>query len=292
LTAVMLGELLIEAGLPAELLAVLHDASGEAAQMLLAEPRIGFYTFTGSTRVGRIIQQAAGLRRTQLELGSIASTIICQDADLDTALPKVVNAAFRKAGQVCTSVQRIYIHRAIWADAIERLSALTSAMTAGDPRAAATRVGPMISIAAADRVARLLDEAVDGGAAIRVGGKRASAVFSPTLVTGTSPGMAIVEQEVFGPILSAVPFESLDEAFDATNATPYGLAIGLFTRDLATALAAARRLRFGAVHINETSSARADAMPFGGVKDSGFGREGPGFAIREYTEDRLITIRA
>jgi succinate-semialdehyde dehydrogenase/glutarate-semialdehyde dehydrogenase len=291
LTALMLAELLIEAGLPADLIAVLNDSAGEAAQALLADQRIGFYTFTGSTRVGRIIQNAAGLRRTQLELGSIASTILCGDADLDAALPKIANAAFRKAGQVCTSVQLLYVHRSIWGEALDRLVALASSMPAGDPRAEATRIGPMISTAAAERVERLVREAALGGAEVRCGGSRSHTVHAPTILTGAALGMGVMDQEVFGPVVSVLCFEELDEAIDAANATPFGLSVGLFTRDIATALAVANRLRFGAVHINETSSARADAMPFGGVKDSGFGREGPGYAIREYTEERLVTLR-
>ncbi|WP_119305070.1 aldehyde dehydrogenase family protein [Dongia deserti] len=289
-TAVLLARLLIDAGLPPGLIGVLHDQNGEAAQALLAEQDIGFYTFTGSTRVGRLIQNAAGLRRTQLELGSIASTIVCGDADLDLALPKIANAAFRKAGQVCTSVQRLYVQAPIYEDVLERIIAIAAAMPAGDPRDAKTRVGPMISEDAAVRVESVVRQAALAGAEIRCGGQRSGAVHAPTILVGTVAGMRVMDEEIFGPVLSVIPFTVLEEAVHGANDTPYGLSVGVFTRDIGHALKAARTLRFGAVHINETSSARADAMPFGGVKDSGFGREGPAYAIREYTEERLITV--
>jgi succinate-semialdehyde dehydrogenase/glutarate-semialdehyde dehydrogenase len=290
LTAQMLAALLIEAGLPPGLISVLHDMNGEAARALLADQRVGFYAFTGSTRVGRLIQAAAGLRRTQLELGSISSTIVCADADLDRGLPKIANAGFRKAGQVCTSVQRLYVQSECVNEVRKRFVAMARDMPTGDPRDSATRVGPMISVAAATRVEGMVREARANGAQICCGGLRSGALYPPTVLTDTAPGMRVREEEIFGPVLSIIPFNTLEEAIVSANATPFGLSAGLFTKDLTAALAAVAQLRFGSVHINETSSARADAMPFGGVKDSGFGREGPKYAIREYTEERLVTI--
>lgn len=290
ITAVRLAELLIEAGLPAGLISVLHDIDGAAARALLADQRIGFYTFTGSTHVGRLIQAAAGLRRTQLELGSIASTIVCADADISRALPKIANAAFRKAGQVCTSVQRLYVERSCLDEVLARLVHLAGEMPAGDPRNPATRIGPLISIAAAERVEAIVAGAQAGQARVHCGARREGPLYAATILTDCVPGMRAVEEEIFGPVLAVVPFETLDEAVDAANATPFGLSVGLFTSDLTRALTAASRLRFGSVHVNETSSARADAMPFGGVKDSGFGHEGPHYAVREYTEERLVTL--
>ncbi|WP_119273569.1 aldehyde dehydrogenase family protein [Taklimakanibacter deserti] len=292
LTAQMIAELLIEAGLPAGLISVLHDSKGEAARALLADQRVGFYTFTGSTRVGRLIQNAAGLRRTQLELGSIASTIVCADADLERALPKIANAGFRKAGQVCTSVQRLYVQSKRFEQVRDSLVDLARHMPAGDPRDSATRIGPMISDEAASRVEGMLREAETSGAGICCGGVRTGPVLSPTILTNVKAGLRVLDEEIFGPVLSILPFESLDEAIASANATPFGLSVGLFTQDLSTALPSAMKLRFGSVHINETSSARADAMPFGGVKDSGFGHEGPKYAVREYTEERLVTLTA
>ncbi len=290
ITAIRLAELLIDAGLPAGLIAVLHDLDGAAARALLADQRIGFYTFTGSTRVGRMIQDAAGLRRTQLELGSIASTIVCADADLARALPKIANAAFRKAGQVCTSVQRLYVQRDRHEEVLAGLVRLAGQMPAGDPRDAATRIGPLISIAAAERVEAIVREAQVAGAQVHCGARRQGPVYAATILTDCGPGMRAMDEEIFGPVVSVIPFDTLDEAVAGANDTPFGLSVGLFTTDLTSALPAASRLRFGSVHVNETSSARADAMPFGGVKDSGFGHEGPHYAVREYTEERLVTL--
>lgn len=290
LTAALLCQTLLDAGLPPDLLALVHGPGGGVGQRLLAEPGISFYAFTGSTDVGREIARGAGLRRTQLELGSIASTIVCGDADLDRAVPLIANAAFRKAGQVCTSIQRLYVQSDVVDEVTERLCAAAAAMPAGDPRDPATRVGPMISESAARRVSSWLTEAVDAGATLACGGRRSGPLVEPTVLRGAHAGMRVVDREVFGPVVSVLPFDDLDEAVTGANDTPFGLAAGLFTRNIDHALAAARRLRFGAVHLNETSSSRADAMPFGGVKDSGHGKEGPAYAIREMTDERLVTL--
>ncbi|MCP4559098.1 MAG: aldehyde dehydrogenase family protein [Bosea sp.] len=290
LTAALLCEVLLDAGMPEGFLALLHGSGEETGRWLLEEQAIGFYTFTGSTRVGRAIHAAAGLRRTQLELGSIASTVVCADADLDKALPKIANASFRKAGQVCTSVQRLFVEDRILGEVTERLVELAATLPAGDPRQPQTRVGPMISPAAAERAQGWVEEARLGQARIACGGTRERSVMQPTVLTNVRNGMKVVDQEIFAPVVSVLPFSELGEALRWANDTPYGLAAGIFTRDVGSALGAARKLRFGSVHINETSSSRADAMPFGGVKDSGFGHEGPRYAIRELTEERLITL--
>lgn len=290
LTAALLGEILLEAGMPPGFISIVHGDGDAVGSWLLEEQDIAFYTFTGSTRVGRIIQQAAGLRRTQMELGSIASTIVCADADLDRAIPKIANAGFRKAGQVCTSVQRLYVHRSNYDEAVERLSEYAATLPAGDPRQPATRVGPMISEAAARRAEEWVAQARAGGARLRHGGRRDRSLFEPTVLTEPDRAGQIWCAEAFAPVIAVHDFESLDEAFGGANDTPYGLAAGVFTRDIDTALRATRSLRFGTVQINEASSARADVMPFGGVKDSGFGKEGPAYAIREMTEERLVVF--
>ncbi len=289
LCAVALCRLLIEAGLPPGLVSLLHGGP-EIGQALVADPRIAFYAFTGSTRVGRAIQAGAGLRRTQLELGSIASTIVCADADLERAAPKCVQAAFRKAGQVCTSVQRLYVQRSVAAEFTERLLAAARAVRYGDPRDPHTVVGPMITTGHAQRAEAWVREAVAQGAELLCGGARSGAVLAPTVLAKVTPQMRVVCEEIFAPVLCLSVFDDLQQAYDAANDTPFGLAVGLFTRDLSTALRAGRHLRFGGVHINETSSSRVDVMPFGGVKDSGFGREGPHYAVREMMEARLVTI--
>ncbi len=290
LTAVVLCEILIEAGLPPTLLALLHGEGAVVGPQLCADERIAFYAFTGSTRVGREIQRAAGLRRTQMELGSIASTIVCHDADMALAIPKIVNAGFRKAGQVCTSVQRLYVDRRIAAAFVPQLVAAAQKMKAGDPADPATVIGPMISEQHARRAQAWVDEAVAGGARVLTGGQRVGNVLQPTVLTGVKPDMKVVCEEIFAPVMSVIEFDGIDQAVAQANAQPFGLSVGLFTADLHTAFRAAQALRFGGIHINEASSARVDAMPFGGVKDSGFGWEGPAYAIREMTEERLMTI--
>lgn len=288
-SANLLAEVLIAAGLPPAMLSVLHGGA-EVAQWLLDEPAVRFYAFTGSTEVGRAIQQRAGLRRTQMELGSIAFTILADDANLDIALPKLVNAGYRKAGQVCTSVQIALVHQSLQSEVESRLAALVSALPYGDPCDVKTVVGPVISEGSAQRIERWIDEAVARGARRLAGGPRQGAVVPATLLTDIDPAMAVGCQEVFGPVMSLVPFATLDEAIACVNATPYGLATGLFTNRLSDALRAARQLEVGGVHINETSSSRVDVMPYGGSKDSGFGREGPHYALREMSEERMVTI--
>lgn len=290
LTAALFCEILLEAGLPPAQLSLLNGVGDRVGSALLARQEIAFFSFTGSTRVGRLIRDGAGLRPVQLELGSIASTIICADADLEKAVPKVANAAFRKAGQVCTSTQRLYVDERIAPEMLERLAAAARSMPAGDPRNPATKVGPMISEAAAQRAESWIEEARRGQARIVCGGERAGPVLSPTILAEVSSGMRVVDEEIFAPCVSVLPFSTLDEAVHHANNTPYGLSAGIFTRDVGQAVTAARRLRFGSVHINEASSARADGMPFGGVKESGIGHEGPKYAIRELTEERLVTL--
>jgi len=288
-TAVLLARVLLDAGLPAGWLSVLQG-SAETANALLRDQRVRFFAFTGSTEVGRSIQRAAGLRRTQMELGSIACTIVCSDANLEHALPRIVNAGYRKAGQVCTSIQLLLVQQDCLAQVQERLTAMVRALPCGDPEEPATVVGPMISEAAATRLEQWINEAVCTGAKKLAGGERRGAVMPPTLLTNVGDHMRVTCQEAFGPVMCLVPFKTLDEAISRVNATPYGLATGIFTNRINDALQAARQLQVGGVHINETSSSRVDLMPYGGSKDSGFGREGPHYAVREMSEERVISI--
>lgn len=290
LSAVELCKLLIDAGLPPEMLALVHGPGQAIGKRLLADQRIAFYAFTGSTRVGREIQSAAGLRGTQLELGSIASTIVCSDADIGRAIPKIMNAAFRKAGQVCTSVQKLFVDRRIAAKFTPAFVDAVRSLKVGDPADPSVVIGPMISQASAERAARWVDEAVSAGARVLVGGTHDGALFMPTVLDRVSADMRVVCEEIFAPVVCIIEFDQLSEAVAQANATPFGLAAGLFTSNISTALRTAPALRFGGVHINEASSARVDVMPFGGVKESGFGREGPAYAVREMTEERLITV--
>lgn len=289
LTACKLVEVLVEAGVPRGFLSLVHG-SAQVAGWLLEDERVRFFAFTGSTEVGRKIQQAAGLRRTQMELGSIAFTILCDDARLDFALPKVVNASYRKAGQVCTSIQMLLVQKSIFEDVQTRLTEMVKALPFGDPYDPNTVVGPIISEKEAIRIEAWIEEAVARGARRLAGGDRKGAVVPPTLLASVDDSMKIGCREVFGPVVCLLPFDSLDEAIARVNATPFGLACGIFTNRLDDAFAAGRRLEVGGVHVNETSSSRVDLMPYGGSKDSGFGREGPRYAVHEMTEERIVTF--
>lgn len=290
LTSTLLVTALLDAGMPPSLIALVQGGGGVVGDALLSEQGIAFYSFTGSTRVGLMVQQKAGLRRTQLELGSIASTLICRDADLDRALPKIANAAFRKAGQVCTSIQRLYVQQEVVEEVTGRLVEQARTMPHGNPRDPKTRVGPMITEDDAKRAEGWIREASEHGANIILGGERERSVLAPTILANVADGMKVVDQEIFAPAISILPFSNFEDVIVHANNSPYGLAAGVFTRDINLAMKAAKTLRFGAIHINETSSSRADAMPFGGVKASGYGHEGPKYAIREVTEERLVTI--
>ena len=290
LTADGLLRLLLEAGLPPALMSVLPGRGSGVGQWLLDSQIPAAYAFTGSNPVGERVQQAAGLRRTQLELGSISSTIICADADVDRCLPLCANAAFRKAGQVCTSVQRLYVHQDVAGEVQTRLAEHLAGKKAGDPAAPDTFVGPLISPPDAERVAAWVGAAATAGATVVCGGDRSGNVVEPTVLTGVAPDMLLMRREVFGPVVLIRPFSDLGEAVTEINDTPYGLAAGIFTRDIGRALTASDSLRMGSIHINETSSSRVDLMPYTGVKSSGIGREGPHYAIREMSEECLITI--
>jgi succinate-semialdehyde dehydrogenase/glutarate-semialdehyde dehydrogenase len=289
-TADRLLRLLLDAGVPPELMCFLYGGGGTVGQWLLEDQRPAFYAFTGSTEVGEHLHRTVGLRRTQLEMGSLSSTIVCADADLSVVVPKVVNAAFRKAGQVCTSVQRLYVQRDVLGDVAAALTEVLAGRRSGDPADPDTFVGPLISPSEADRVAEWTTEAVAGGADVVAGGGRTGNVVEPTVLTDVAADMSVMCREIFGPVVVLRPFDTLDAAIAEINDTPYGLAAGMFTRDLNAALTAAGRLRMGSVHINETSSSRVDLMPYTGVKSSGMGKEGPKYAIREMSEERLITL--
>jgi acyl-CoA reductase-like NAD-dependent aldehyde dehydrogenase len=287
LTAARFADVLLESGMPEGLLSVLYGGA-EVVSDLLQQPEIRYVAFTGSTATGAAIQAQAGLRRTQMELGSIAFTVLCQSADCSQALPKIVNAAFRKAGQVCTSVQTLLVHASLQEQVEEQLLELTAAIRFGDPRDPQTTTGPLINTASADRVESWIGEAISTGARRVTGGQRHRNVIAPTVLTDVSDRMSVVCKEVFGPVLNIRPFERLSQAIDLVNATPYGLATGIFTARLDEAFQSIRHLEVGSVYINDTSSSRVDRMPYGGMKESGFGREGPHSAVREMTEEKMI----
>jgi succinate-semialdehyde dehydrogenase / glutarate-semialdehyde dehydrogenase len=290
LSAALLVQVLLDAGVPPGHVNLIQGPGSEIGGWLVQNQNIAFYTFTGSTEVGKQIKTAVGMRPVALELGSIAATIVCEDADLDRAAARCANSAFRRAGQACTSVQRLFVDAKVVERFVFALVAATQRLKVGDPHDPQTVVGPMISEREAIRALSWVDEAVQRGARVAEGGRREGALLYPTILTDVRPDMRVMCEEIFAPVVSIVPFSSLDEAITAVNSTPFGLAAGLFTQDIMRAMTTARRLHVGVVHINEPSSSRVDLMPFAGVKDSGVGQEGPKYAMREMTEERLITV--
>jgi succinate-semialdehyde dehydrogenase/glutarate-semialdehyde dehydrogenase len=290
LTTTRLFELLLEAGFPPGHLNMVLGSGRDLGPWLVENPGIDFYSFTGSSRVGGWIHEKVGLRPVALELGSIAATIVCEDGDLDRAAARCAASGFRRAGQMCTSTQRVFVQRDVEAAFAERLLRAVGALRVGDPRDPQTDVGPMISERSAMRAESWVREAVAAGATLLHGGRREGAVLQPTVLAGVRQGMRVVCEEIFAPVLSITPFASLDEAIDEINATPFGLAVGLFARDITRVMSAARRLHVGVVHVNDSSSSRVDLTPFAGVKQSGLGREGPKYAMQEMTEERLVTF--
>jgi len=271
LSATRLFELMLEAGIPGGLINLIHGGGADVGAPLAAHAGVDFFTFTGSTPVGKAISASRGMRATALELGSIAATIVCADGDLERAAVRCVERS---------AMDRF----------LPMLLEQVRALKVGDPRDHATDVGPMISEAEAVRAETWVREATDRGARVLTGGERRGAILTPTVLTDADPASKVLCEEIFAPVLTVLPFDTLDEAIERVNATPFGLAAGLFTRDLSRALKAAERLHVGVVHLNEASSSRVDLMPFGGVKDSGVGVEGPRYAMREMTEERLVTI--
>ena len=289
-TGIRLFELLLEAGFPPGHLNLVHGAGGDLGPWLVENPRVDFYTFTGSARAGAWIRDRVGLRPLVLELGSISPTIVCEDADLARAASRCAASAFRRAGQVCTSTQRVLVHRSIEPEFRRRLTAAAAALVVGDPRDPRTDVGPMISEREAMRAESWVCEAVAAGATLLHGGKREGAILHPTILAGVTPAMRVSCEEIFAPVVSISAYDGFDDAIAQANGTPFGLAAGIFTKDVTRAMSAARRLSVGLLHVNDASSSRVDLMPFGGVKQSGQGREGPKYAMQEMTEERLITF--
>jgi acyl-CoA reductase-like NAD-dependent aldehyde dehydrogenase len=247
-------------------------------------------SFTGSPAVGARIHELAGLKRVALELGNNSGTIVEPDAALEQVVPRTVTAAFANAGQVCISLQRLYVHEAIAPAFIERFVAATSALQVGNPLDRDCDVGPMISDAAAERAEAWVREAVSQGAQLLAGGRREGRLFWPTVLTGTREDMKVMCDEVFAPVVSIVPYAQFEEALERLANTPYGLQAGLFTRDLHKAFAAVKRLDVGGVLVNDTSMYRLDHMPYGGNRRSGIGREGVRFAVEEMTNVKMVSF--
>lgn len=288
-----LAEIMEEAGLPAGFFNIVTGWGHEAGQYLLEDERIAMFTFTGSPGVGRHIKSVTGIRKVTLELGNNSPNIVHKDApDLTEAAELCVSRGYSSAGQACISVQRVYVHREIYDEFLKQAKEFASRLKVGNPADEATDIGPMIAEKEAKRAEEWIQEAVSQGARIVVGGKREGSILYPTILTDTRHEMKVMCQEVFAPIISIVPYDDIDEAFRQSNDSRFGLQVGLFTSDINLAMRAARELEFGGVIINDVSTYRADIMPYGGIKDSGIGKEGPHYTIQEMTDEKIVVINA
>ena len=263
---------------------------GSEAEQLITDKRVKLISFTGSPVVGWGIKARAGKKRVVLELGGNAAVIICADANLDYALQRTLLGAFGNAGQSCIAVQRIYVHESIAGPVTEKFVKLARSLATGDPLNERTVVGPMIDEQAAERVEDWIRQAVNAGAEVLCGGTREKAVLEPTVLKGVPPDAAVSCQEVFAPVVTIDTFTEFKDAVDRVNDSPFGLQTGIFTNSMADIFYAFRELEVGGVIVNDASSFRADHMPYGGVKDSGFGREGVRYAIEEMTELKLLAL--
>jgi acyl-CoA reductase-like NAD-dependent aldehyde dehydrogenase len=291
LSALFLGELETEAGLPPGWLNILVGPAGEIGDVLVEDERVRLITFTGSSRVGWGLRERAPRKRVNLELGNATPVIVEADADLETAATKIAANAFSFAGQSCISVQRVYVQREAYEEFKSLFLPKVEALVVGDPADEETDVGPLISSSERERVLSWIEEARAGGAIVLAGGELEGELLRPTVVERPPAEAKLACEEAFGPVCTLEPYDTLEEAIGRANGTRYGLQAGVFTSALASALRAAGTLEFGGVTINEAPTFRADQMPYGGVKDSGNTREGPAWAVREMTEERLVVVQ-
>jgi acyl-CoA reductase-like NAD-dependent aldehyde dehydrogenase len=290
LSALLLAELETEAGLPPGWLNVLVGPASEIGDVLIEDERVKALTFTGSGAVGWKLAERAPKKRVKLELGNATPVIIAEDADIDTAAQAMAANAFSFAGQSCISVQRIYVEAPAYDRFLERFLPRVEELRLGDPADEETDVGPVIDEDARERILEWIEEARAGGARVLAGGELDGELIRPTVIADAAPELKVSCEEVFGPVCTVNSVGSLDEAIELANSTRYGLQAGIFTTKLEIASRAARELEFGGVIVNEAPTFRADQMPYGGVKDSGNTREGPAYAVRELTEERLVVI--
>jgi len=285
-----LGEMLVAAGLPEGGLSVLHCAP-EVAQRMVEDERMKVLSFTGSDAVGWRLKRLAGKKQVLLELGGNAPCVIDAGIDPEAVLPAILQGAWANAGQVCIKVQRIQVHASIFPRFLERFVEATRALPCGDPMKEDTVVGPLIEARHVERVLAWIEEARAGGAEVHCGGRAEGQVVLPTILTGVQPEMKVCREEVFGPVTVVEPFERFEQALTACNRGRFGLQAGVFTHDLGHALQAHRELDYGGVIINDVPTFRVDNFPYGGTRDSGFGREGVRYAMEEMSEPKVLILR-
>lgn len=289
LTALLLAEIAAAAGVPAGALNVV-PASNEVTHKFVTDDRIKMVTFTGSTDVGWSLKAEAGKKKVALELGGNAAAIIDEGANLDYAAKRLTTGAFYYAGQSCISVQRMYIHEQLYAEFLNKFLSQARLLKTGDPMDETTDIGPVIDQVAADRVEEWIAEAVNSGARILLGGKRDGWVFEPTVLKNVSPDVHVSCAEAFAPLVTVTPFTDFQEAINAVNNSQYGLQAGVFSNNFKHIMKAYEELEVGQVIINDAPTYRIDHMPYGGIKDSGFGREGIRYAIEEMTEIKMMAV--
>jgi acyl-CoA reductase-like NAD-dependent aldehyde dehydrogenase len=276
-----------EAGLPPGWLNVLVGPASEIGDVLVEDERVKLITFTGSSGVGWKLKERAPKKRVNLELGNATPLIVAADADVSTAATKVSQNAFAFAGQSCISVQRVYVERSAYDEFVQQLVPLVEALKVGDPADEDTDVGPVID---GDARERILEWIKASSGQVLTGGELEGELIRPTVIANPGPEDEVSCEEVFGPVCTVTAVNSIDEAIKLANSTRYGLQAGIFTASLDNALRAAQELEFGGVTVNEAPTFRSDQMPYGGVKDSGNTREGPHYAVREMTEERLVVV--
>ncbi len=290
LSAIKLVEILLEVGFPPEAVSVLTGSGASVGDAIASDPRVRKISFTGSRDVGEHICHTAGLKKVTMELGSNSPVVVMDDADIDKVADGVALAGFANAGQVCISAQRILVEDKAYGDLTDALQARVEGITTGDPLADGTKMGPMIRESDAERVESWIQEAVAAGARLVAGGSRSGTLHQPTVLADVTPGMRVSRDEVFGPAVALTRVSDIDEAIAIANDTNYGLSASIFTQDIDRAIKYAQNVESGNIHINWGTMWRADMMPYGGLKDSGMGKEGPKYAIQEMTESKMIVI--
>ena len=289
ITSLLLGEIIIDTDYPPGGMNVVPSGY-DAAEVLLEDERVKMVTFTGSPSIGWSLKKKAYKKRVTLELGGNAAVVIEPDANLDFALPRTILGAFAYSGQVCISIQRIFLHEKIYDRFMADFLEATEKLKMGDPMDEKTDIGPMINLDAAKQTEEWVNEAVENRARIVCGGKREGAMYTPTILENVKPELRISWLEAFAPVVVVYPYKDFDEAIKGVNFSIYGLQAGIFTNDLRKAFRAYELLDVGGVIVNDIPTFRIDHMPYGGVKESGFGREGIKYAIEEMTEIKLMAI--
>ena len=290
LTALALAACFVDAGLPDGVLSVVTGGGGELGDALVSDPRVDKISFTGSTGVGNRITQLAGVKKLSLELGASCPVVVLPDADVDAAAAAVAIGGYVNAGQVCISVQRVITHPSVATDFLDALVVQVEKIQTGDPKSAETGMGTLISVDEAERVERSIQDAVGAGARLITGGQRDGAVVSPAVVAGVDPASPFSQDELFGPAVAVSVADDWQSAIAQANGTAYGLGAGVFTSDVAGAVRAIREIDAGVIHINWTPLWRADLMPYGGLKGSGMGKEGPRSAVSEMTDAKTVIL--